>query len=112
MAASAGLTSATSAAFDVTTGVAAMLASRPSRPVRRQAAVCNAACGNYRMPPATRYGSTAAVTITITAGTGTAGAVLSGTVTVQGRSGVATFTDLGIDLAGYRLYPDGCQRRA
>jgi hypothetical protein len=45
------------------------------------------------------------ITLTITAGTGTSGARLSGTVTVAPAQGKATFSDLAIDLAGpvYRL---------
>ena len=45
--------------------------------------------------------STAAVTLAITGGTGTAGATLSGTSTINAINGVATFTGLNIDLAGY-----------
>ena len=44
--------------------------------------------------------STANVTLAITADTGTADAVLSGTVTVTAVGGVATFSDLSIDKAG------------
>jgi hypothetical protein len=40
------------------------------------------------------------VTVAILAGTGTAGATLSGTTTVAGVAGVATFSDLSIDLPG------------
>lgn len=49
--------------------------------------------------------SSTQVTATILSGTGTAGAMLFGTVTVTAINGVATFTNLGIDLAGngYRL---------
>ena len=45
------------------------------------------------------------VTASIAHGTGTAGAVLSGTTSVSAVAGVATFTDLSIDQpgAGYRL---------
>jgi hypothetical protein len=48
------------------------------------------------------------VTVSIAAGTGTAGAVLSGTKTVAAVAGIATFTDLSINLTGsgnfaYRL---------
>ena len=44
--------------------------------------------------------STAAVTVGITSGTGTSGAVLSGTTTVNVVNGVATFAGLSIDVAG------------
>jgi hypothetical protein len=43
---------------------------------------------------------TDSVTVAITAGSGTAGAVLSGTKTVAAIGGVATFADLAIDKAG------------
>ena len=45
------------------------------------------------------------VTVAITAGTGTAGAVLSGTLTQTAVAGVATFPNLSIDLVGtgYKL---------
>lgn len=45
-------------------------------------------------------GSTAAVTLNITPGTGTEGAVLSGGTTVNAVNGVATFAYLTIDLIG------------
>jgi hypothetical protein len=43
---------------------------------------------------------TQTVSLAITPGTGAAGAVLSGTLTVQAVGGVASFSDLRIDLAG------------
>ena len=48
---------------------------------------------------------TGTVTASIAAGTGSPGAVLQGTAAVAAVAGVATFPDLGIDLAGrgYRL---------
>jgi hypothetical protein len=48
--------------------------------------------------PAT--GFTGDVTLAITAGTGTPGAILSGTTTVTAFNGVAVFSDLSIDLSG------------
>ena len=50
-------------------------------------------------------GFTGDVTVTITAGTGTTGATLSGTTTVAAIGGVATFSGLAIDKKGigYRL---------
>lgn len=48
--------------------------------------------------PTTNYSGP--VTIALKAGTGTAGAVLSGTLTVNAVAGVATFTDLAIDVPG------------
>ncbi|MBX3473655.1 MAG: hypothetical protein KF754_04670 [Planctomycetes bacterium] len=44
--------------------------------------------------------STTQVTAAITSGTGTSGATLGGTVTVQASGGVVTFTNLSINLAG------------
>jgi hypothetical protein len=44
--------------------------------------------------------SSAAVTLTITSGTGTSGAVLSGNVTVNAVNGVAAFSGLSINKAG------------
>lgn len=49
---------------------------------------------------ATVTGSTANVTIVLTSGTGTSGAVLGGTMTRAAVNGVATFDDLAIDRAG------------
>ena len=45
-------------------------------------------------------GFTGDVTLAITAGTGTTGATLSGLKTVAAVSGVATFSNLSVDLAG------------
>jgi hypothetical protein len=45
-------------------------------------------------------GSTASVTVALTSGTGTSGAVLGGTLTRAAVNGVATFNDLTIDLDG------------
>jgi len=44
--------------------------------------------------------SSASVTVAITSGTGTAGAVLNGTTTVSAVNGVATFSGLSINTAG------------
>ena len=49
---------------------------------------------------ATVTGSSAPITLTITSGTGTGGAALSGTTTVNASSGVANFSGLSIDKAG------------
>lgn len=49
---------------------------------------------------ATDTGFSGAVTAAITSGTGTSGAALLGTVTVNAVAGVATFTNLAIDLVG------------
>jgi hypothetical protein len=54
-------------------------------------------------------GFTGAVTLGITKGSGTAKAVLSGAITLNAFDGVATFTDLSIDLlgSGYSLTASG-----
>jgi hypothetical protein len=54
-------------------------------------------------------GFTGAVTLAITQGTGAAGAVLSGILTVIANDGVATFTNISIDLggSGYSLTASG-----
>ncbi len=44
--------------------------------------------------------NTSIVTAALVAGTGTAGAQLTGTTTATATAGVATFTNLGVDLAG------------
>ncbi len=97
-----GLTSATSSGFAVTAGaptqmgftveptsVAAGVAMTPAVVV-----TVRDASGN------TVTSSTASITLAITGGTGTAGAVLSGTVTQAAVSGVATFSDLKLDKVG------------
>ena len=43
---------------------------------------------------------TGAITVAITAGTGTAGAAVLGTATVNASAGVATFSTLGVNLVG------------
>jgi hypothetical protein len=48
----------------------------------------------------TASSSSAAVTVAITQSTGTSGALLSGTTTVNAVNGVASFSGLGINLAG------------
>ena len=99
---STGLTSADSDAFDVTHGSATKLdfITSPSDTAAMgvlspdpQVAVQDAS-GN------TVTDSNAPVTVEIKAGTGTAGATLSGTATVNAVNGVATFNDLKINRAG------------
>jgi len=104
---SAGVTGATSGAFDVTaappnqlvftvqpTGTAAGAAISPAVQVTARDALGQTATG-----------FTGTVTLTITAGTGTSGAVLAGTTTATAVSGVATFPTLSINRSGsgYRL---------
>jgi hypothetical protein len=99
-ASAAGLTGATSTAFNVTSGTAAKLAFtvQPS----------NVASGSSITPAvqvtvqdATGNTVTSATnSITIAIGTNPAGGTLSGTVTVAAVSGVATFSNLSINNAG------------
>jgi hypothetical protein len=102
-----GLTSATSSGFTVSAGAAAKLAFtvQPSA-VTAGSAVSPAvqvtvqdALGNVAT------NATNSITVAITPGTGTGGAVLSGTVTSAAVGGVAMFSDLSINRsgAGYTL---------
>jgi hypothetical protein len=102
LAASTGLTGATSVSFDVTAGPASKLqvsvqpgstgAGAPITPAVQVRALD--ALGNL----ATAF--TGNVTMAITAGTGTAGASLSGAIMSAAAGGVATFGNLSIDKAG------------
>ena len=97
-----GLTSATSSAFAVSAGAAAKLAFavQPSAAV---AGVANAPALQVAVQDAqgnTVTSATTNVTVAITSGTGTAGAVLGGTLTRAAASGIATFNDLTVDKAG------------
>ena len=47
-----------------------------------------------------RIASSVPITLSISAGRGTPGATLLGTVTVEASFGVAQFTDIGVDLIG------------
>lgn len=97
-----GLTSDVSAPFAITPGT-------PAR-VRFVTQPSNTAFGST-ITPAVRVAvldaqgnvvpsSSAPVTVAITAGTGTAGAVLGGTLTAAAAAGVATFGNLTVDLDG------------
>jgi hypothetical protein len=98
----AGLTSATSDSFDITAG----------GPVRLEfTAVPTSAVAGQQITPAVvvvardaqgnvATGFTGIVDVAIVAGTGKAGAALSGTLSVTAASGSATFSDLVIDSAG------------
>ncbi len=104
-ASASGLTGATSPSFDITDGSLLEFTVQPAQ-VPMGAAITPAvqvtakdALGNVVA------GFTGNVTVAIASGTGTAGALLGGTKTVAAVGGVATFSDLNIDLAGsgYRL---------
>jgi hypothetical protein len=97
-----GLSNATSSAFNITAGSATLLAFtvQPSAEV-----------AGVPITPAVQvtardaFGNTATtflnnITVAITGGTGTPGAVLSGTRTVGAVAGVATFSTLSIDKSG------------
>ena len=102
-----GLTGAFSAAFNITSGPAIVLVftTQPN----------DAVAGVSIAPPVlvtardalgnTATAFTSNVTVAITAGTGTAGATLSGTKTVAAAAGVASFSTLRIDKSGsgYKL---------
>jgi hypothetical protein len=96
------LTSARSSAFTIAPGAAAKLAFtiQPSG-VAQTAAIAPAVRVSVRdANDNTVTSATNSVTLAITGGTGTAGAVLGGTVTRAAVSGVATFDNLSVDLAG------------
>ncbi len=98
----AGLTTATSATFNVTAGTATQLAFT-AQPSNTPAAASitpavQVTARDAQGNPVTSF--TGTVTITITGGTGTGGAVLSGTTSAAAVAGVATFSNLSINLAG------------
>ncbi|HEY6225392.1 MAG TPA: hypothetical protein VIW26_16535, partial [Gemmatimonadales bacterium] len=101
-AAATGPTAATSAAFDVTAGAPSQLVFTVQPP--------NTTAGAHLTPAVqvtAKDGSgnvvtsfNGNVTLSITSGSGTAGAILSGTQTVTAASGVASFSDLSVDRTG------------
>ena len=106
-AAATGLTGATSAAFDVTAARATQLgfSVQPSS-VTSGTSIAPAVKVTARdATGGVATGFSGAVTLSISAGTGTAGAVLSGTLTANAVAGVATFANLSVDNSGtgYRL---------
>ena len=101
-AASAGLTGATSGAFNITAGAATQLVftDQPTT-----------VAGGATIAPAVTVtaldaqqnvaiGFAGNIAIAITGGTGTGGAILSGTLSVPAVAGVASFSTLSIDKAG------------
>jgi hypothetical protein len=108
---SSGLTPDTSSAFSITAAAATKLAFSV-QPVNTLAganitpAVQVSAVDNFGNVVTTFAGS---VTVAIASGTGTAGAVLSGTLTQPLSSGTASFSDLNINLTGtgYKLVATG-----
>jgi hypothetical protein len=101
-ASSASLADVVSAAFDITAGVATQL----TFTVAPTSAVAGAAINPAVVVTArdaqgnVATGFAGPVAMAISAGSGTAGAVLTGTTPVAAVAGVATFTDLSVDLAG------------
>ncbi len=97
-----GLTSATSTTFTITAGAAARLVFtvQPSSVTAGGAIAPNVQIVVEDTLQNTVTSSTASITLAITGGTGTSGAVLSGTLTRAAVNGVATFNNLAIDKAG------------
>lgn len=103
-----GLTGATSTPFDVIPATATQLffSVQPRDSQTAGSVIVPALQVSVRDASGnTVTGYTGNVTLAITAGTGIAGAVLSGTATVPAAGGVATFSDLSLDKseAWYRL---------
>jgi hypothetical protein len=99
-AAASGLTAATSGSFNITPGTATKLAFgvQPS----------NTSAGASISPPVTvliedsngNLVTTSTATVTMAIGSNPSSGTLSGTVSVDAVAGVATFSDLNIDLSG------------
>ena len=104
-ASASGVTGATSPSFDITNGSKLEFTVQPAT-VAAGAAIAPAVEVTAKdLGGAVLTGFTGNVTIAITSGTGTAGALLGGTKTVAAVAGVASFGDLSVDLAGtgYKL---------
>jgi hypothetical protein len=97
-----GPTGATSAGFDVTAGAASHVVFTVQPAAATAGATITPAVQITAKDGSGNVVTTfnGDVTLSITAGTGTAGAILSGTRTVTASSGIANFTDLNIDRAG------------
>jgi hypothetical protein len=98
----AGLTGATSAAFDITSGSATQLILTVQPHNATAGATITPAVQVTALDAGgnTATGFAGNVTVAITSGTGKAGATLAGTRTVAAVAGVATFSALSIDSAG------------
>ncbi len=97
-----GLAGGTSAAFDVTPGAATNLAFAVQPTATRAGTSITPA---LQVAARDGFGNTVTsfignITVAISSGTGTAGAVLSGTTTRPALAGVALFSDLSVDKAG------------
>ena len=100
-----GLTAATSASFDITSGAALAFTVQPTTTTAGAAITPAVKVTARDAGGATVTTFVGNVTLAIAAGTGTSGATLSGTTTVAAVAGVATFSNLSIDKSGsgYRL---------
>jgi hypothetical protein len=107
VASSAGASSQTSVAFNVTTGAAGNLVftTQPSTTTAGASIAPGIAVQIRDQSGNTVPTATNPVTLTITNGTGAAGAIIIGTATVNAVAGVATFNSIAIDKAsaGYTL---------
>ncbi len=99
---SGALTTASSAAFDIQSSAATLLAVdvQPGNSTGGVAPASQPVIEARNIGGFVDTNFVGNVQAAITTGTGTAGATLSGTMTVAAVAGVATFTDLSIDLAG------------
>lgn len=98
-----GPATATSGAFDVTAGTPSKLVFTVEPPLTAAAGAALAPAIQVTAKDAGGNVVTSfngAVTISLTSGTGSPGAALSGTKTVVANSGVALFSDLSVDLVG------------
>ncbi|HJS42094.1 MAG TPA: hypothetical protein VJ755_01360, partial [Gemmatimonadales bacterium] len=96
-----GLTPVTTAAFDITPGAAAkfdVFSVQPNPATAGAFLTAQVTAQDAEGNTATAFNG--AVTMAITAGTGTSGATLSGTATLPATAGVVTFSTLSIDKAG------------
>jgi len=102
LATSSGYTSATSAAFTITSAATLHLAFtvQPSATTAGQFISPPVQVAVQNSSNVTQTGFTGPITIGITSGTGANGATLSGTTTVNAVNGVATFSNLSITKAG------------
>ncbi|MGH7614203.1 MAG: beta strand repeat-containing protein [Gemmatimonadales bacterium] len=105
MATASGLTAATSASFDITTGAALVFTVNPTTTTAGATITPAIKVTARDAGGATVTTFVGNVTVAIAAGTGAPGATLSGTTTVAAVAGVATFSNLSIDKSssGYRL---------
>ena len=101
---SGSLSLATSTAFAVTAGAASSM-TFSGQPSTTEAGIPISPAVEVQVVDALGNPTSASVTLSITAGTGAAGAVLGGTLTKATVNGIATFDDLTVDKAsaGYTL---------